>query len=152
MGPAGAVWCVDARTGDVRWKYPLPDTLLGSVACEGGRLYGGCRDGWLYCLSTEGKLLARYDARRPIFSSPTLGRQHVYFSTKDGRTLRGRRLNEDTYSVQIIDEQENLVSLAKSDVRILIVGTESKMPSYADRLTADELADVIAYLVSLKGL
>jgi putative heme-binding domain-containing protein len=72
--------------------------------------------------------------------------------TKDGRTLRGRRLNEDTYSVQIIDEQENLVSLAKSDVRNLTVGTESKMPSYADRLTADELADVIAYLVSLKGL
>jgi putative heme-binding domain-containing protein len=72
--------------------------------------------------------------------------------TKDGRTLRGRRLNEDTYTVQIIDEQENLVSLAKADLRNLTVATESKMPSYADRLTADELADVIAYLVSLKGL
>src|SRR5262245_47476324 len=72
--------------------------------------------------------------------------------TKDGRTLRGRRLNEDTYTVQIIDEQENLVSLPKADLRSLTVGTESKMPSYADRLTADELADVIAYLVSLKGL
>jgi len=72
--------------------------------------------------------------------------------TKDGRTLHGRRLNEDTYTVQIIDEQENLVSLAKADLRNLTVGTESKMPSYADRLTADELADLIAYLVSLKGL
>ena len=29
---------------------------------------------------------------------------------------------------------------------------EAAMPSYADRLTEDELADVIAYLVSLKGL
>ena len=72
--------------------------------------------------------------------------------TKDGRTLHGRRLNEDTYTVQIIDEQENLVSLAKADLRDLIVGRQSKMPSYADRLTAEELADVIAYLVSLKGL
>jgi hypothetical protein len=27
-----------------------------------------------------------------------------------------------------------------------------RMPSYAERLSADELADVIAYLVSLKGL
>ena len=72
--------------------------------------------------------------------------------TKDGRTLHGRRLNEDTYTVQIIDEQENLVSLAKADLRNLTVGTESKMPSYADRLTADEIADLIAYLVSLKGL
>lgn len=72
--------------------------------------------------------------------------------TKDGRTLRGRRLNEDTYSVQIIDEQENLLSLEKASLRALAVDAEAEMPSYADRLTADELADVIAYLVSLKGL
>ena len=32
------------------------------------------------------------------------------------------------------------------------VETTAAMPSYADRLTQDELADVIAYLVSLKGL
>src|SRR5688572_22024616 len=76
----------------------------------------------------------------------------VRIVTGDGRTLRGRRLNEDTYTVQIIDEQENLLSLAKEDLRELIVDTEPKMPSYADRLTVDELADVIAYLVSLKGL
>ena len=72
--------------------------------------------------------------------------------TKDGRTLHGRRLNEDTYTVQIIDEQENLLSLEKASLRELAVDTVPKMPSYADRLTADDLADVIAYLVSLKGL
>ena len=72
--------------------------------------------------------------------------------TKDGRTLHGRRLNEDTYTVQIIDEQENLLSLEKASLRELAVDSKAKMPSYADRLTADELADVIAYLVSLKGL
>jgi putative heme-binding domain-containing protein len=72
--------------------------------------------------------------------------------TKDGRTLNGRRLNEDTYSVQIIDEQENLLSLAKANLRELTVGTTAVMPSYEDRLSQDELADVIAYLVSLKGL
>jgi hypothetical protein len=54
--------------------------------------------------------------------------------------------------VQIIDEQENLVSLHKADLRELVVETKARMPSYAQRLTADELADVIAYLVSLKGL
>jgi putative heme-binding domain-containing protein len=76
----------------------------------------------------------------------------VSIVTKDGRTLRGRRLNEDTYSVQIIDEQENLLSLTKADLRQVTVETTAAMPSYADRLTLDELADVIAYLVSLKGL
>lgn len=76
----------------------------------------------------------------------------VRIVTNDGRTLRGRRLNEDTYTVQIIDEQENLVSLKKAELRELAVDTTPTMPSYAGRLTADELADVIAYLVSLKGL
>jgi putative heme-binding domain-containing protein len=71
---------------------------------------------------------------------------------KNGRTLRGRRLNEDTYSVQLVDDQENLHSLAKADLREIVVETRSAMPSYADRLTQDELADLIAYLVSLKGL
>jgi putative heme-binding domain-containing protein len=76
----------------------------------------------------------------------------VRIVTRDGTTLRGRRLNEDTYTVQIIDEQENLHSLAKADLRELDVATDARMPAYGDRLTSDELADVIAYLVSLKGI
>ena len=38
---------------------------------------------------------------------------------KDGRTITGRRLNEDTYTVQMIDDQEQLLSIAKSDMRTL---------------------------------
>jgi len=72
--------------------------------------------------------------------------------TRDGRNFRGRRLNEDTYSVQIIDEHEDLLSFAKADLRELRVDPTATMPSYDGRLTADELADVIGYLVSLKGL
>jgi putative heme-binding domain-containing protein len=76
----------------------------------------------------------------------------VRLVTRAGITLRGRRLNEDTYTVQVIDEQENLRSFHKSELSELSVETTARMPSYAERLTADELADVIAYLVSLKGL
>lgn len=72
--------------------------------------------------------------------------------TRDGKAFRGRRLNEDTYTVQLFDEQERLVSLVKADLRSYEISTASAMPSYKDRLTADELSDVIAYLLSLKGL
>jgi putative heme-binding domain-containing protein len=70
---------------------------------------------------------------------------------KNGRTITGRRLNEDTYSVQLIDAQEELHSIAKSDMRTYTVETRSTMPSYAETLNAEELADVIAYLLTLKG-
>jgi putative heme-binding domain-containing protein len=70
---------------------------------------------------------------------------------KDGTTINGRRLNEDTYTVQIIDDREQLRSLTKTDLKSYVVETKSTMPSYAKTLTADELADVIAYLLTLKG-
>jgi putative heme-binding domain-containing protein len=70
---------------------------------------------------------------------------------KDGATVTGRRLNEDTYTVQLIDETERLRSIPKSEMKSYIVETTSTMPSYANRLTAEELADVIAYLLTLKG-
>jgi putative heme-binding domain-containing protein len=70
---------------------------------------------------------------------------------KDGTTIAGRRLNEDTYSVQIIDDSERLHSLLKSDLRELTIATTSPMPSYKNTLTDAELADLVAYLLSLKG-
>jgi putative heme-binding domain-containing protein len=71
--------------------------------------------------------------------------------TKDGRVIMGRRLNEDTFSVQLIDDKERLMSLAKSDLREYEILKTSPMPSFKDKLNVDEIADVIAYLLSLKG-
>jgi mono/diheme cytochrome c family protein len=53
--------------------------------------------------------------------------------------------------VQLITDEERLLSIAKADVREYEVGTTSRMPSYATALSSDELSDVIAYLLSLKG-
>jgi len=71
--------------------------------------------------------------------------------TRDGRTIRGRRLNEDTFTVQLTDQDGRLMSLAKSDIREYELGTTSGMPSFAGKLSDDELADLLAYLISLRG-
>jgi putative heme-binding domain-containing protein len=71
---------------------------------------------------------------------------------RDGRAIRGRRLNEDTFTVQLIDENEKLISLAKSEIREFEAGTASPMPSFAGKLSGEEIADLLAYLVSLRGL
>jgi putative heme-binding domain-containing protein len=72
--------------------------------------------------------------------------------TKSGQTITGRRLNEDTYTVQLIDAKENLVSVEKLQLREFTVLKASPMPSFKDKLTAKETADLIGYLLSLKGL
>jgi putative heme-binding domain-containing protein len=71
--------------------------------------------------------------------------------TRDGKTVTGRRLNEDTYTVQLIDEQERLVSLTKGDLREYTVITKSSMPAYKATLSPQDVTDVVAYLLTLKG-
>jgi cytochrome c oxidase cbb3-type subunit III len=72
--------------------------------------------------------------------------------TKDGKAINGRRLNEDTYSVQLIDDQEHLLSLDKANLREYTVLTTTAMPSYKNKISEQEMADLIAYLLTLKGL
>jgi putative heme-binding domain-containing protein len=71
--------------------------------------------------------------------------------TRSGKVITGRRLNEDTYSVQIIDSGENLVSLLKSDLKEYTVLKTSTMPSFKNNLTPMEMDDVVTYLRTLKG-
>jgi putative heme-binding domain-containing protein len=70
--------------------------------------------------------------------------------TRDGATIRGRRLNEDTYSVQVLDDQERLRSVEKRNIRSFDIETQSPMPAYGSRLTAGEIADVVGFLLGLR--
>jgi putative heme-binding domain-containing protein len=67
-----------------------------------------------------------------------------------GAPVKGRLLNQDTFSVQMLDEANNLRAFIKADVKETGF-LPSPMPSYRGRLTPQELADVISYLLTLKG-
>ena len=71
--------------------------------------------------------------------------------TKDGRTINGRRLNEDTFTLQLLTDQEQLLTVQKSDLKEFRILTTASMPSYKDKLGPQQLADVVAYLASLRG-
>jgi putative heme-binding domain-containing protein len=75
----------------------------------------------------------------------------VRIVTRDGKVIEGRRLNEDTFTVQLADLDGRLHSLVKADLREYRVSTVSTMPSYEKELSPQELADVVSYLLSLKG-
>jgi len=75
----------------------------------------------------------------------------VRIVTKQGATITGRRLNEDTYTIQLIDAQEHLISLSKSELREFTLLKTSPMPSYQGKLSSEEVTDLVSYLLSLKG-
>ena len=70
---------------------------------------------------------------------------------KDGTIINGRRLNEDTYSIQLMDDKERLHSVLKADLKEFTISKTSPMPSFKSTLSSDEISDVIGYLLSLKG-
>jgi mono/diheme cytochrome c family protein len=75
--------------------------------------------------------------------------RYVRLTMKDGKTIWGKLLNVDTFGIQIFDSSEKLENISKANVKDMTM--VSPMPSYRDKLTTQELADVVGYLMSLKG-
>jgi putative heme-binding domain-containing protein len=72
--------------------------------------------------------------------------------TRDGVTTVGRLLNLDTFQVLMRDMKDQLRSFQKSELREHGFVEKSAMPSFRSTLSTQELADVIAYLGTLKGV
>lgn len=71
--------------------------------------------------------------------------------TNDGKTLRGSRLNEDTFSLQILDDSGRLRSVSKADLRSQTLEKRSAMPSFREKLSDRQRADLVAFLATLQG-
>jgi cytochrome c oxidase cbb3-type subunit III len=79
---------------------------------------------------------------------------HVLFRavTKNGQVLEGMRVGENSFSIVLKDASGNFHALWKPDLRSLEKEPgKSFMPSFKGSLSATDLDDLVAYLVSLKG-
>ena len=74
----------------------------------------------------------------------------VRVRTDAGDVVTGRLLNQDTFTVQLIDADEKLRSFDRSELRDFAF-VASPMPSYVGTLSAQEIADLVSYLVSQQG-
>jgi cytochrome c oxidase cbb3-type subunit III len=69
--------------------------------------------------------------------------------TSDGKEIKGVALNEDSFTVQVMDSGENLHLLEKSKLRSFQKSRDSMMPAYTtDVLNDKDLEDIVAYLIS----
>ena len=108
------------------------------VFCHGFGARGGVRGPDLTTGSWSHDLTLQYDAVTAV--------------TADGRTIVGVPMNEDTFTVQLMDTSERVHSLDKKTLKSLRHENRSLMPAYgADRLGNADLDDVIAYLQSLRA-
>jgi putative heme-binding domain-containing protein len=72
--------------------------------------------------------------------------------TRDGTAITGRVINEDKFTLEIIDSHERLLLLERANLRESSFSDKSGMPSFASRLSAPEVADLVTYLMSLKRM
>jgi len=143
-----------------RTALPNGDAARGKLIFEGQggcagchRVYGaGSRVG--PDLSDIGALRRVAEIERSILdpNDEVLPQNRYYrVTTKSGETITGRLLNEDSFSIQLLDTKERLLSLQRTELRSAGFLNESPMPSYRDKLSQAERDDLVTYLASLKG-
>jgi len=70
--------------------------------------------------------------------------------TAEGKQIKGVTLNEDQFTVQMMDLAQRIYSFDKSRLRSFQESRESLMPAYSEKELSDQnLKDILAYLASV---
>ena len=156
-------WQVVAHVQALR--RPVGAKESASDAAAGAKLFGGKGDcSRCHTVSGEGGRrgpdLSHIGGKRSLdelkrsILSPNERVSPAYWglraTTRGGGTVAGRRLNEDTFSFQLLDSQERLISVMKSDLEAYELDKDSAMPSFEQKLSQREIDDLVAYLATLK--
>jgi putative heme-binding domain-containing protein len=103
-------------------------------------------------LSAIGSVRRAAELQRSILepAAEVLPQNRLYrVVTRDGQSVTGRLLNQDTFTVQLLDSDAQLRSFDKSALREHAF-VDTIMPSFRGRLDPQELADLVAFLASLR--
>jgi len=72
-------------------------------------------------------------------------------TTREGITVTGKLLNQDQFSLQMLDGKGRLVAFQRSNLRESGFIPTPSMPSYKEKLNPQQLQDVIRFLATLKA-
>jgi len=138
----------------------LPDdaargaNVYKAKGCSGCHMVAGKGEGFGPELTEIGARRSAAFLRQTILKpSATLAEdfQYVAVTPVSGAAMRGIRVNEDSFTIQVKDAGGRFHSFRKSEVKDLHrLEKESPMPSYEGQLAAAELDDLVSYLYTLK--
>ena len=150
----------------VRTLGRLPQEAIPGDPAHGARVYetggcGGCHmivgrgAGFGPELSAVGArrsaAFLRQTIRKPASTLPD-SFQYISASPASGAAIRGIRVNEDSFTLQLRDAAGRHHSFRKSELSNLRrLQGETPMPAYDGRITGSDLDDLVAYLAGLKG-
>ena len=150
----------------VRSLGALPAEIVPGDAARGAHIYAssGCPSCHMVSGRGEGfgpELTAVGSRRSAAFlrqtiqkPASTLSDGFLYVSAvpASGAAVRGIRINEDSFTIQLRAAGGKYYSFRKSELKDLQrLRGETPMPSYESRIPRTELDDLVAYLASLKG-
>jgi cytochrome c oxidase cbb3-type subunit III len=131
------------------------ERIFQSKGCAGCHVVAGKGAGYGPELTDIGTRRNGAHLRQAILKPATLlpeGFLYVTALTQTGATVRGIRVNEDSFNIQMKDASGQFHSFAKSELKeVKRLRGETPMPAYEGSLSAAELDDLVAYLASLKG-
>jgi outer membrane protein assembly factor BamB len=89
--PAGAVWCLESRTGRRLWRYDLQDGVLAPPVVKAGSVYFGSRDRRCYALDLRaGKPRWECELGSPVVAAPALAGGYLVVAASHGTVYRIR--------------------------------------------------------------
>jgi cytochrome c oxidase cbb3-type subunit 3 len=130
-------------------------TVFTARGCPVCHMVGGRGEGFGPELTAVGArrnaAFLRQTILKPAASLPP-DFQYVNAVPVTGQGVRGVRVNEDSFTIQLRDSAGRYHSFRKAELRELnVLRGQTPMPSYEGRIPAAELDDLIAYLAGLKG-
>ena len=91
--------------------------------------------------------LIKESVLKPASELALLGHEFVTVKLKNGQTVKGVARNRDNYSLQVVEQSGKLHLLSMRDVAELEIAERTSMPdNYGERLTAEELKNLFAFL------
>jgi outer membrane protein assembly factor BamB len=89
--PAGAVVCLEARTGRRLWRYDVGDGVLAQPVVNEGSVYFVSRDRYCYALDyREGKPRWACELGSPVVAAPFLAGSYLLVASSEGIVYRLR--------------------------------------------------------------